>query len=512
MEVQRVATPRSSMETEESHVGSYKRSMIMEGSQVKQSISSMKMKVPRVATSRISMEIEETRVAPYERSMIMENPQVKQSTSSMIMEVPRVVTSRNSMEINETRVAPYERSMIMENPQIKQSLSSMRMEVPESRNPMEMEAPLLATSRCEIESYAPQGTTSKNSMEMEDPNMTEPESSMTTETALISEIKRQCLNIQEEVSELLEDYELKSKGVKLYSAQYREQLNKNFENLQDLLEKEKHMLLTQSKEREEKALQVLKDRTLKLANLTYSITDLLEKKVISIKIKQVPCWIEKQIQEFKAQVEKMSEVEIELDECVSPVQLREWRGLRHFVKPVGEKLCFDPQTAHPNLIISLDFRRVRFQAFPNRVPGNAARFDPGLYVLGDTLFQSGRHYWEVDVGYKSNWILGIVRESVERKKAQELTPGNGYWILRKQQDNLYYGIGATPLGIKVKTPPMRIGICLDFFRGHLAFYDADNTNLIFELSGCPVGEKMIAFFCPGVPMREEDWCPLTLCP
>ncbi|XP_053554065.1 E3 ubiquitin-protein ligase TRIM11 [Bombina bombina] len=330
------------------------------------------------------------------------------------------------------------------------------------------------------------------------------------ECYLISAVQRQGQGMLKKALQLLEDNEKKITAIQIDAALNRENISKAFQDLQDLIENEKNLRLNHSKNKEVEALQTLEARNMSLKSLKSSITDLLET-LEWTKRKRASSRTKNQMKELSAQLEEIPDLKVELGGCVSSLQLKQWRGMRHFVKPVSESLHFDPMTAHPNLILSADLKRVRFHSYPQMVMANKNRFEPALYVLGLPVLHSGRHYWEVDVGHKSNWILGVVKESVNRKKEQDLSPMNGYWVLRKQMDFVYYGIGPKPQRLILRTSPMRIGITLDFFRGHLAFYDVDNSTMIFEFAECPVEENLYAFFCPGVPTREEDWCPLTLC-
>ncbi|XP_053309477.1 nuclear factor 7, ovary-like [Spea bombifrons] len=313
--------------------------------------------------------------------------------------------------------------------------------------------------------------------------------------------------IKEESLKMIKELEEKMSKMDKVLAVRREQVHESFQNLHHLLEKEERMCLAKSHELEEKAMLDLEKVVLNLTDLSTVISNLLKK----LKRKNTNIKLMEKVEFFSLQLEAISDADKVLDGYLSPFQLREWRGMRHLVKPVPEPLQFDPESAHPSLTVSPDLRQVSFQARPLTLKQSKRSFDPGLYILGTPGFQSGRHYWEVHVGNRSNWIIGVVRESVQRKGVQELSSLNGFWVLRKQQDDRFYGIGLSPVSLDLTTSPMRIGVCLDFFTGHLAFYDTDTTALIFELSNCAVKEKMFAFFCPGIPVNEEDWCPLILC-
>ncbi|KAM8947751.1 zinc-binding protein A33-like [Pelodytes ibericus] len=330
---------------------------------------------------------------------------------------------------------------------------------------------------------------------------------MESEVTLLSDLKFQLLNIKEESREMVEDIEHKMSQMQKEADQQTEIICESFQDLRHLLEKEENLCLAKHHDKKEKAMQMLESAVLDLIDMSSDITDLLE----SEKYMGNSC-LKKKIRKFNAQLKTLSINDLVLDGYGSPLQFREWRGMRHVMKPMSEPLQFDPDSAHPNLVLSKDLRQVKYQNSSGKLQGSKECFEPGLYVLAIPGFQSGRHYWEVQVGNKSNWVIGIVRESVERKGVQELSPSNGYWVLRKQPDDKFYGVGVSPVCLNLKTAPLRIGVCLDFFSGHLGFYDADTTSLIFQFSDCPTEEKMFAFFCPGIPTEEEDWCSLTLCP
>ncbi|MEE6526102.1 hypothetical protein FKM82_026527 [Ascaphus truei] len=317
--------------------------------------------------------------------------------------------------------------------------------------------------------------------------------------------------MREEVRGLCEDYEKRVETVQKDAGLHRERLSGVFQDLHQLLQWEEDHRLSQSKDREEQATRDLETKVLDLEALSSSIVALQETLVGGDPGDKVTPQAAQQVKSFRAQLVAAVGFQAGLDGNMSPLQLRQWRGMRHVVKPVPEPLLFNPRTAHPNLTVSPDLRQVRFQPHPNMVVESEHRFQQALYVLGMPGFQSGRQYWEVDVGHKSNWIIGVVRGSVERKATPGLSPAKGHWVLRKESDDLYYGVGIFPVTLKLETPPTRIGVCLDFFRGSLAFYDADTTSLVFQFSDCPGGEELFPFFCPGVPVREGDWAPLSLC-
>ncbi|CAI9619345.1 unnamed protein product [Staurois parvus] len=263
------------------------------------------------------------------------------------------------------------------------------------------------------------------------------------------------------------------------------------------------MQLTKTEDKEQKAIKDLQNKESLASELCSSIRTLLfhlENGGVIIVDTEI-------VNMFRAKLEDLSKCEIALHGHVSTIHTREWRGLRHVVKPQQRSLQFDPQSAHTNLVLSKNLKQVRFSPFAQPPKSNDS-FEPGLYVLGVPGFNSGQHYWEVDVSHKSNWIIGVVKESVPRKGPQSLDPDKGYWVLNKQEDKIFTACGL--LCPKFMRPPLRIGVFVDILDGYLAFYDLDTTGLIFEITGCHFVGKLFPFFCPGVPTKEEDLGPLTL--
>ncbi|XP_063815811.1 E3 ubiquitin-protein ligase TRIM39-like isoform X3 [Pseudophryne corroboree] len=318
------------------------------------------------------------------------------------------------------------------------------------------------------------------------------------------QVTEDLLCLQEAVWELFEDCEKKLRTTRLTADLHRERIRESFYHLHQHLLKEEETRLAKHQSRVEKSIVVLETRVLSLAALSTSITE-LQVKLIN---KEQITVASEQLKVLRAQLHDISKFFVPLERNISPFQIQEWRGIRHVVKPMQKSLHFGPGSAHPNLFISKNLKQVRYTSFPKVQKGKNC-FEPGLYVLGLPGFQCGQHYWEVDVGHKSNWILGVVKMSVKRKEHQDLCPANGFWVLCKK-DTAYYGCGH--LAPQPTTLPMRIGVFVDILSGNLAFYNVDTTSLIFEMSKCTFVEKLFAFFGPGVPVREEDLRPMTLLP
>ncbi|XP_042310999.1 E3 ubiquitin-protein ligase TRIM39-like [Sceloporus undulatus] len=162
-------------------------------------------------------------------------------------------------------------------------------------------------------------------------------------------------------------------------------------------------------------------------------------------------------------------------------------------------LTLDPETAHPNLVISEDRKSVKFVEQRLRdLPDSPRRFTIYPCVLATEGFTSGRHYWEVEVGEKTHWALGVCSDSVSRKGEMTSLPETGYWRVRLFNGDKYAATTTpfTPLNITNK--PKRVGVFLDYEAGKLSFYNVTDRSHIYTFTDT-FTEKLWPFFLPRDP-------------
>ncbi|KAM6172348.1 erythroid membrane-associated protein [Erethizon dorsatum] len=183
-----------------------------------------------------------------------------------------------------------------------------------------------------------------------------------------------------------------------------------------------------------------------------------------------------------------------------------WRRARlHF-----EAVTLDPDTAHPKLILSEDRRCVRLGEAKQAVPNNPQRFDFVVSVLGSEYFTAGCHYWEVHVGGKTKWILGVCSESVIRKGKVTASPANGHWLVRQSRRNEYEALTSPQTSFRLKEPLRCVGIFLDYEAGIISFYNVTNKSHIFTFTHSFSG-PLRPFFEPCLHDGGENTAPLMIC-
>ncbi|TFJ98053.1 Butyrophilin subfamily 2 member A1 [Platysternon megacephalum] len=173
-------------------------------------------------------------------------------------------------------------------------------------------------------------------------------------------------------------------------------------------------------------------------------------------------------------------------------------------------VILDPDTANPWLVLSEDRKRVRRGDTRQDLPDNPERFDKYPIVLGAEGFAGGRRYWEVEVGDKTEWDLGVCRESVRRKGRVTYTPGIGYWAMWLRGGR-YEALTSpsTPLPMSIR--PGRVGIFLDYEAGEVSFYNVTDRSHLFTFTDTFSG-TLRPYFSPGYNTWGTNAAPLIIRP
>ncbi|XP_069093391.1 E3 ubiquitin-protein ligase TRIM39-like isoform X2 [Pleurodeles waltl] len=159
------------------------------------------------------------------------------------------------------------------------------------------------------------------------------------------------------------------------------------------------------------------------------------------------------------------------------------------------EVTLDPDTAHRWLILSEDRRSVRMGDRAQDVPNTPQRFHPVIAVLGREKLSSGRHYWEVEVGNKTGWTLGVCDEAVSRTGEITASPEVGYWIVQLRNGE-YRAVTDPSTLLTIHVPPRAVGLFLDYEEGRLLVYNVNDCALLFSFSGASFPPTLRPFFSP----------------
>ncbi|KAI4904021.1 hypothetical protein NFI96_024342 [Prochilodus magdalenae] len=159
-------------------------------------------------------------------------------------------------------------------------------------------------------------------------------------------------------------------------------------------------------------------------------------------------------------------------------------------------VTLDPDTAHPDLILSDDGKQVRHGDTEQDLPDNPERFDRCVCVLGKEGFSSGRFYYEVQVSGKTEWDLGVTTESSNRKGVFTLSPEDGYWTVCLRNETEYEAADTTSVTLSLEQAPQKVGVFVDYAEGLVSFYDVQVGSLIYSFTGQSFTEKLYPYFSP----------------
>ncbi|XP_041961957.1 tripartite motif containing 109 isoform X2 [Alosa sapidissima] len=134
----------------------------------------------------------------------------------------------------------------------------------------------------------------------------------------------------------------------------------------------------------------------------------------------------------------------------------------------------------------------------------------GLYqdyrplAKGRSVHQQGRHYFEVEMGRKLDWGVGVCKE-FPPGKLQEMVMlyrkhGSGYSVTVQGQEST----------LNLLHQPWRIGVYLDCDEGRVAFYDADSLVQVYT-AACDKGVPLSLCLSPGAHLDGADCHALTVC-
>ncbi|XP_023652755.2 probable E3 ubiquitin-protein ligase TRIML1 [Paramormyrops kingsleyae] len=250
--------------------------------------------------------------------------------------------------------------------------------------------------------------------------------------------------------------------------------------------------------------------------------------------------IERQLSQLDTHPEQSSETEerladvlkvcdpdlVRLDEFKADQVLGMANNLLLFIRsqtPVTSKLLqsyisvvqLDPDSAHPKLVISPDGTAATYTDTWQEVPENTIRFDTTLNVLSLCGFGDGRHYWEVEVGGKTYWELGLAYPSIPRKGRAEacwLGRGAHSWGL-EFFDGVYtawHGSAAHQLPVTRRFD--RVGVFCSFPGGLVSFVGADGSiTPLFSFCAGTFSQQLHLAVCPGHDHQGTNCKPIRIC-
>uniref|UniRef100_A0A3P9D7F4 Uncharacterized protein n=1 Tax=Maylandia zebra TaxID=106582 RepID=A0A3P9D7F4_9CICH len=256
---------------------------------------------------------------------------------------------------------------------------------------------------------------------------------------------------------ICEDVQVKfdqtAKHIKVQTRHTERQIKEQFKKLHQFLAEEEEARLAALREEEEQKSGMMKEKMEALSREIAALSDTVRATEEELRAEDVSL-----LHNYKAAVERVQRCSL-LDDPQLPsgalidqakhlgnLTFNIWNNMNDMVSYTP--LILDPNTAHPQLILSKDLTSVRRREERQQFPDNPERFDYYISILGSVGFTSGTHSWNMEIG--------------------DSTGG--------REINFSPLAPKTPLSVQKKF--QKISVNLDWNNRKLLFYDPDtNTHI-----------------------------------
>ncbi|KAM9120243.1 zinc finger protein RFP-like isoform 2-T2 [Pangshura tecta] len=289
----------------------------------------------------------------------------------------------------------------------------------------------------------------------------------------------------------------------------RHKIASEFQQLRQFLEEQEQLLLAQLEKLDKKVVKIQNESITKCSEEISHLSELISE--LEGKCQKPGSEFLQDVRSTLSRCEKGEfqqpvEISLELEKNLSDFA-QKTIALMEMLRKVKVNVILDPDTAHPELLLSEGQKSVRWGDKWQRLPNNPKRFDTLECVLGCEGFTSGRYYWEVEVGGEIIWAVGVAKESVRRKGLICFNPEWGIWAV-EQWWGEFQALTSPKTPLHLSWVPGRIRVCLDYEQGLVTFLDADNDAPIFTFPPASFSGERIH---PWLWVQSEQ-SQLRLCP
>ncbi|XP_034535336.1 tripartite motif-containing protein 35-like [Notolabrus celidotus] len=294
--------------------------------------------------------------------------------------------------------------------------------------------------------------------------------------------------------------------IKVQATNTEKQIKEQFKKLHKSLEEEEEARICALREEEEQKSLVMKGKIDALNTEIAALSETIRVTEDELRAEDVSF-----LQNYKAAVRRVQQRPmLEDPDLVSGALIDEAKHLGNLSFNIWNKMnwieqypvVLDPNSAHPDLVLSEDLTSVRRGGKQN-LPDTPGRMSTPHSVLGSKGFQLGTRSWAVEVGDSVNWSLGVAAECGEADGKTVFC----MWTLQLS-DGQYKAVSplAGPMDLQVEKKPERVRVDLDFNRGRLSFTDRDEDTHLHTFTHTFVFKTVFPY------IRNGDEGPVRLLP
>ncbi|XP_008071704.1 E3 ubiquitin-protein ligase TRIM38 [Carlito syrichta] len=275
----------------------------------------------------------------------------------------------------------------------------------------------------------------------------------------------------------------------------RQKIQSDFKNLQSFLQEEEKSYLWRLEKEEEQVLRKLRDRETTLVQKSQELKSHileLEKKCQGSAQKLLQNVNDTLSRSWAVKLEVPEPFALELHTMCSVSEL--YFDVKKMLRNYQVSVTLDPETAHHELVLSEDRRQVTRGYPQGNLDPSSRRFNAFHCVLGCEGFTSGRHYFEVDVGEGTGWVLGVCLETVQRGSDMKQEPQSGFWTLGLCKNRGYIALTSPSTSLHLSEQPLVVGVFLDYEAGIVSFYNMTTGFHIFTFPKASFSDILRPYF------------------
>ncbi|XP_063344931.1 nuclear factor 7, brain-like [Pelmatolapia mariae] len=308
-----------------------------------------------------------------------------------------------------------------------------------------------------------------------------------------------------------ETYNEMSEHMKKQLLSIERQIRAEFNKLQQFLKEEEESRLAALREEEEqkgrtisREMKMIEEQISSLSDSICAVEDELQKHNVPFLGSYKDTQSRARAQSSVSDPQLVSGALIDVAKHLGNLSFRVWEKMKEKVH--FSPVILDPNTANPCLYLSDDLTSVRRRDTKQHLPDNPERYSNYVSVFGSEGFSSGKHSWVVEVGDHPLWIVGLVKESVDKNESF-VSPTCGFWCLTHHSGEYTNGDGQP---LQVKKSLQRIRVQLDYDREEVSFYDPEDMTLICTHRDT-FTEKLFPYFNIGVA-GDAKTSDIKICP